>query len=127
MTAKPIIINNVDMTELFTPTGARVSYAQEEGENSGVMLDGSTTKDVTAIRAVVTLDTMPLKEDQQKTLLQSLFSAAYVKLEFFDPMIAEQRAMIATIDGISTTHRGAATEGVEYWTGMTITFREATP
>ena len=61
---KSISINDVDCSTIFTRYGYSVSYTKIRGAAGGTMLDGSTTEDVIAIKAVVTLSFMPQTEEE---------------------------------------------------------------
>ena len=50
--SKTIKINDVDFTSMFTPVGYSVGYKSIQGNNGGLMLDGSYTEDEIAQKAV---------------------------------------------------------------------------
>ena len=81
---KEIHINGTNRTSLFTKYGYAVGYKKIRGRNGGTMLDGSTTEDIIAIKAVVTLPLMPLSEEQLNELIADIYGGDYVTLYYFD-------------------------------------------
>ena len=116
MGRKTIKINNVDRTALFTPYGYSVTYKKVMGSNGGVMQDGSTIEDVIAIKAVITLPCMPLKENQFYSLLASLYGSKYAELHYFDPRTNAYRTIECIYAEVSGTHRITNVYGQEIWT-----------
>ena len=119
---KRIVIDGVDYTSYFTRTGYSVVYESVQGDNAGLMLDGSYTEDELKIRAIVTLPCMPLKQDQLSDILQAVYGSPYHTVEYFDPMTRsyKQEEMRRSIS--EQKYRGYGADGNEYWTGTVITF-----
>ena len=113
----------VDFTDVFTPTGYTVSYIKRRGKNSGMMMDGSYTDDVLAVKAVVTCYCMPTNEVQLQALLE-MISNTYVIVRFFDPRVNAYRKMTAMPSEPVQKYRGQGGNALEYWTGTVITFTE---
>jgi len=124
MAQKTIQINGTDYTAYFPPAGYEVSYEKVSGQNEGLMLDGSFTEDTIAVKAVVTVHTMPLTEEQQSSLLQSLYSDDYATVYYFDLRKNAYRSAVMRYEVTKVKHRGNGSDGNEYWTGLSITFED---
>lgn len=122
--SKTIKINGKDFTRMFTPRGYVVRYESVQGNNGGLMLDGSTTEDELAIKAVVSLPVMPLNEVDVATLLQAIYSEPYVTLYFYDPLVGGYRETLFRRSQAEQKYRGFGSDGKEYWTGPALTLTE---
>lgn len=124
MARKTIQINGTDYTDYFPPEGYKVQYTKVTGQNEGLMLDGSYTEDILAIKAVVSSPLMPLTEAQQSKLLQDLLSEDYATVYYFDPRRNAYRSAVMQYEIEASKHRGTGADGKEYWTGMAVTFTD---
>lgn len=122
--SKTIKINGADFTRMFTPRGYVVRYESVQGNNGGLMLDGSTTEDELAIKAVVSLPVMPLNEEDVATLLQAIYSEPYVTLHFYDPKLGGYRETLFRRNQAQQKYRGFGSDGKAYWTGPALTLTE---
>ena len=120
---KTIAINGKDYSDIFTREGYIVSYIKRRGQNSGIMLDGSYTDDVLAVKAVVTCYCMPTNESQLQELLTAI-SETYVTLRYYDPKNGEYRTITAMPSDPQQKYKGFGGDMNEYWTGTVITFTE---
>ena len=78
--SKTIKINDVDFTSMFTPVGYAVGYKSIQGNNGGLMLDGSYTEDEIAQKAVISLPCMPLNSSNLSNLLSNIYGSVYPKV-----------------------------------------------
>ena len=124
MARKTIQINGVDFTDYFPPCGYEVDYVKVTGNNEGLMLDGSYTEDVLAIKAVVHSQLMPLTEEQQSYFLQTMQADRYASVYYFDPKKNAYRTAVMQYETDTTRHRGTGTNGSEYWTGLAVTLTD---
>ena len=124
MARKTIQINGTDYSEYFPPSGYEVSYIKVKGNNEGLMLDGSYTEDILAIKAVVSSPLMPLTEAQQSAFLQDVLSDDYVTVYYFDPRKNAYRSAVMQYEVNPTKHRGTGANNNEYWTGLAVTFTD---
>lgn len=122
--AKNILINGVDFTEYFTPIGFRCSYTKIEGGNGGTMKNGDTLQDIIAVKASGQAACMPLTETQQSTLLAAIYSSQPVLLQYFDARTGSDRTVEAYMEASETTYKGFGGTGVEFWTGLVVSFSE---
>lgn len=122
--SKIIKINGIDFTNMFTPYGYSVRYESIQGNNGGLMLDGSYTEDEIARKAVITLPVMPLKELDVSELLQAIYSDKYVSLYYFDPFAGSYLDITARRRESEQKYRGFGSDGNEYWTGPSLTLTE---
>lgn len=122
--SKTIKINGTDFTSMFTRRGYVVRYESVHGNNGGLMLDGSTTEDELAIKAVVALPVMPLSETDVAVLLQAIYSEPYVTLQYFDPKTGAYRTALFRRSQAEQKYRGYGSDGNEYWTGPSLTLTE---
>lgn len=119
---KRIVINGTDYTDFFTKLGYTVQYESVQGNNAGLMLDGSYTEDELKVRAIVTLPCMPLNEEQLGEILREVYSSSYHRVEFFDPKSNGYKTEEMRRNVSRQKYRGRGADGVEYWTGTVITF-----
>ena len=122
--AKTIKLNNVDFTEMFTKHGYSVSYTSVQGNQGGLMKDGSYMEDELAIKASVSLPCLPLNEEQISSLLSVIYSSPYVQLYYYDPRSGGYRDIVARRNKAEQNHKGFGTDGQEYWTGTVLTLQE---
>ena len=124
MARKTIQINGTDFTAYFPEAGYQVNYIKESGTNEGLMLDGSYTEDVIAVKAVVSSPLLPLTEEHQSSFLQTLYSDDYAGVYYFDPRKNDYRSAVMRYEINPMKHRGNGTDGNEYWTGLAVTFTD---
>lgn len=121
---KDIHINRHDYTSLVTRYGYSVSYTKIDGGQGGTMLDGSTTVDVLAIKAVITVPLMPLFESQLNEIVADALSKDYPVLYYYDPRTANYREIETIMDEPSMQHVGYSVAEQEVWLAGTLTFTE---
>lgn len=121
---KTIMINGVDFTSYFTPSGFVCSYEMIEGQNSGVMKNGDMVKDILAVKARGQAKCMPLHESQQAKLLAAIYEVQPVTLQYFDARTGGNRTVKAYMDASKTTYKGYGGTGVEFWTDLVVSFSE---
>ena len=121
---KEIRINNHDYTSLVTRYGYTVNYTKVDGGQGGTMLDGSTTVDVLAIKAVVTVPLMPLFESQLFEVISDALSSDYPTLYYYDPRTADYRAIETIMSEPEMRHVGQSITDAEIWLAGTLTFTE---
>ena len=121
---KTIILNGKDCTRMFTRTGYVVSYRSVQGNNGGVMLDGSYTDDELALKVDIKLPVMSLSEDDIVTLLSIIYDGEYVSVNFFDPKEKTYRDSVFRRSQMEQKYRGFGSDGREYWTGPSLTLME---
>lgn len=121
--AKKIKLNNVNMTDYFTPTGISVTYKKVQGENGGTYLSGEREEDVLAWKAVVKLTCMPLTEEQQSEVLQKVTSSDPT-LYYFDPLLKGYRTIHYMASVSEAVYKGHGGTGLIFWTGLVITAEE---
>ena len=120
----PVIIDGVDFSTDFNKYGSSVRYDPREGENGGMMLDGSMMVDILAWKAVLTLPCNDLTGDRLSALLQATLKAE-ISVTFWDPRLNEQRTATFIRPELSDqtlTLQTAA--GVRWYSGMTLTLTE---
>lgn len=121
---KEISINKIDCASLFPRYGYTVEYKKIHGNAGGTMLDGSTTEDVIAIKAVITLTVMPLTEASMTALLSSIYSKDYVQLEYFDTRAGDYRTIEAIYSEMQVKHLFTNVNDDEIWQSEKLTFTE---
>lgn len=121
----PLIINGIDFTALANRSSYTVEYEKRTGPNAGMMLDGSLTEDVLAIKAVISWSLNSMTAHQLNRLLAETLSAyPYVTVTYFEPRMNAPRTaeFIPTVGALSyafTRH------GADYYRdGTTLTLRE---
>ena len=122
--AKTININGVDFTSYFTPSGFVCAYTKIDGGNGGTMKNGDTIQDIVAVKARGQATCMPLTEEQQKTLLSTIYSSQPVLLQYFDARTGADRTVEAYMETNETVYRGIGATGNTYWTGLVGSFSE---
>lgn len=121
---KSISINDVDCSTIFTRYGYSVSYTKIRGTAGGTMLDGSTTEDVIAIKAVVTLYFMPQTEEELNAFLNLLYKSDYAKVNYFDPKAKDYRTIEAIYSEITSKHILTNVNNDEMWAIEQLTLTE---
>lgn len=119
---KRLKINGTDYSGYFTRTGYSVGYESVQGSNAGQMLDGTYTEDELKIRTVVTLNCMPLTQEQLSALLNEVYGRVYHMVEYFDPKTNGYREEEMRRHVTTQTYRGFGAGGDEYWTRTSVTF-----
>lgn len=122
--AKTININGVDFTSYFTTSGFVCAYTKIDGGNGGTMKNGDTIQDIVAVKARGQATCMPLTEEQQKTLLSTIYSSQPVLLQYFDARTGADRTVEAYMETNETVYRGVGATGNTYWTGLVVSFSE---
>ena len=122
--AKTISINGVDFTSYFTHSGFVCAYTKIDGGNGGAMKNGDTIQDIVAVKARGQATCMPLTEEQQKTLLSTIYSSQPVLLQYFDARTGADRTVEAYMETNETVYRGVGATGNTYWTGLVVSFSE---
>lgn len=121
---KSISINDVECSTLFTRYGYSVSYIKIYGDAGGTMLDGSTTEDVIAIKAVVTYSFMPQTEEELNAFLNLLYKSDYAKINYFDPKAKDYRTIEAIYSEITSKYVMTNVNDDELWTTEQLTLTE---
>lgn len=121
---KEIRINNHDYTSLVTRYGYSVNYTKIDGGQGGTMLDGSTTVDVLAIKAVITVPLMPLFEGELFGIISDVLSTDYPTLYYFDPRTNSYRTIQTIMGEPEMRHVGQSITEAEIWLAGTLTFTE---
>lgn len=121
---KNISINNVDCSSLFMRYGYTVNYKKIRGKNGGTMLDGSTTEDVIAIKAVISLSFMPQTEADLTAFLTSLYGSDYATVYYFDPKEGGYRTIEAIYSEMNVKHLMTNINDAEMWQPGTLTLTE---
>lgn len=116
---KQIVIDTVDFTELFTPSGYSVWYEAIEGGQSAVMLDGTTSVDEITIKAVVSLPCWPLSDEQLQSLFSVLLAQPVHTVKYYDPHYGTRTATMKRRLP-RQKYKGLNVNGVHYWTGTTV-------
>lgn len=125
MAKKTIRINGIDFTSCVPRAGYMVTYKKMDGGQGGMMLDGSTTVDTLAIKAVVTVPVLPSLGDAAiSTILSELLVSDYPTLSYFDPWRNEYREVETIVDGVETLHAGTNINYDEVWKTPSLVFTE---
>ncbi len=85
-----LIIDGVDFSSFVNKYVYSVEYIKREGQNGGVMLDGSLTVDVLARKAVITVETNGSWDTQLSDFLAALDNDTVV-VEYTDPKTGTTR------------------------------------
>lgn len=109
---------------MFTKYGYVVKYRSVQGNNGGLMLDGSTTEDELAVKADIRLPVIPLNETDIGILLALIYEKPYVTIYFFDPKEKSYREAEFRRNQMEEKYRGFGSDGKEYWTGSSLTLME---
>lgn len=121
---KEISINGVDCSSLFMRYGYTTDYKKIHGANGGTMLDGSTTEDVIAIKAVISLSFMPQTEADLTAFLTSLYGSDYATVYYFDPKEGGYRTIEAIYSEMNVKHLMTNINDAEMWQPGTLTLTE---
>lgn len=120
---KDIHINGKDFTSFFGDTGYIVRYVRVQGNNGGMMQDGTTLLDTLKYNAAVDLPTFALNEEQLAELLAEIVTD-YITLYFYSPAIKGYTTVSAIPSEPTVRYRGHGADGNAYWTGEVITLTE---
>ena len=122
---KEISINGVDCSSLFMRYGYSVNHKKIHGANGGTMLDGSTTEDVIAVKAVISLSFMPQTEEDLSAFLSSLYGSDYATVYYYDPKEGAYRTIEAIYSEMNAKHLMTNINDNEMWQpgAMTLTER----
>lgn len=118
-----IEIAGIDFTNEAQRYGMSVQYTKREGNNGGIMMDGSLTVDILAWKAVITLPFNPMPADKQSQLMKAVANS-YVMVKYFDPMENKYATKEFNAD-FGTTHVTLfASDGARWFEGLTIVLTE---
>ena len=121
---KNITINGVDCVSFFPKYGQSVDYKKIHGNAGGTMLDGSTTEDVIAIKAVITFNFVPQTEERMIAFLSNLYSKPYAAVTYFDPLTGKDRDIEAIYSEMSEAHLFENVYSNDMWRLHSITLTE---
>ena len=121
---KEISINGVDCSSLFMRYGYTTDYKKIHGANGGTMLDGSTTEDVIAVKAVISLSFMPQTEEALSAFLSSLYGSDYATVRYFDIKEGDYRTIEAIYSEMNVKHLMTNIYDNEMWQPGTMTLTE---
>lgn len=121
---KEISINGVDCASLFMRYGYSTDYKKVHGANGGTMLDGSTTEDVIAVKAVISLSFMPQTEADLSAFLSSLYGSDYAIVRYFDIKEGDYREIEAIYSEMNVKHLMTNIYDNEMWQPGTMTLTE---
>lgn len=88
------------------------------------MLDGSTTEDVLAIKAVLSFDFIPQSEEVMGAFLKRLHSSKYATVKYFDIEENDYREIEAIYGEVEVRYIFENIEGFSMWRANTLTFTE---
>ena len=121
---KEISINGVDCSSLFMRYGYSTDYKKIHGANGGTMLDGSTTEDVIAVKAIISLSFMPQTETDLSAFLSALYELPYATVRYFDLKAGGYRTIEAIYSEINVKHLMTNINDAEMWQPGTMTLTE---
>ena len=121
---KEISINGVDCSSLFMRYGYSTDYKKIHGANGGTMLDGSTTEDVIAVKAVISLSFMPQTEEALSAFLSSLYESPYATVRYFDLKAGDYREIETIYSEMNVKHLMTNINDAEMWQPGTMTLTE---
>jgi hypothetical protein len=121
---KKIFINDTDCSALFMRYGYTVNYKKIHGNAGGTMLDGSTTEDVIAVKAVISLSFMPQKEADLASFLASLYGSDYAIVSYYDPKDGDYREIEAIYSEVNVKHIMSNINDDEIWQTDSLTLTE---
>lgn len=121
---KEITINGVECSSLFVRFGYAIDYKKIYGANGGTMLDGSTTEDVVAVKAVISLTFIPQAEEALSAFLSSLYGSEYATVRYFDLKTGDYRTIEALYSEMNVKHLMTNIYDEEVWQPGTITLTE---
>ena len=120
---RTVLINGLDFTDCFDPRYS-VTYPKVQGQNAGLMLNGTYTDDIIAQRGRFSMPTGPVPEARLQQLLQVLTSDDYVTVYIYDPRDGTFRTGVMRVEIDEMEHLGTGSAGREYWNGPTVTFED---
>ena len=116
-------LNGVDFSPQINRYGYLFSYEPREGNNGGMMLDGSLTVDVLAWKAVIQLDCNAMKSSAQAAIM-AMCATDYVTVTYYDTKENSNKTSVF-IPSIGETKIGIiAPDNTKWFTGLTLTLRE---
>lgn len=121
---KNIEINGIDCKSFFPKYGQSLDYKKIHGNAGGTMLDGSTTEDVIAVKAEITLNFIPQAEERMTAFLGNLYAQPYAQVTYFDPMTGQYRDIEAIYGEIGVVHLFENAFNDEMWKLHSITLTE---
>ena len=116
-------INDVDYTSAIQRYGMATTYQKREGNNGGMMLDGSMTVDVIAYKAVLTIPLNPMLADEQAALISTV-ATDYVDVYYFDAKTGGYRTAMFIPDIGMTSAVIMKSDGNKYFSGLALTLTE---
>lgn len=121
---KDIMINGVDCSKIFTEYGYSVNYKKINGKAGGTMLDGSTTVDVIAIKAVISFAVLPQKEEEMSNFIKLMYSGDYLEVTYFDIRENGYRTIETIPSEVSAKHLMQNVFGTHMWQVKAVSFTE---
>lgn len=116
-------INGIDFSSYVEKNSYLVSYETREGNNGGMMLDGSWTNDIIAFKATVTFTIVGMTAARLAEITSACLDQ-YVNLTYLDTRTNSQRTA-QFMPSVGTATYAFARHGLDYFrNGMTLTFRE---
>lgn len=89
----PLTIEGIDCSNYANINNYNIGYKAIQGNNGGIMLDGSTTVDVLAYKCVITLDLNSMTGIQLSTILTAILKP-YVTVTYFDTLTNANRTAV---------------------------------
>ena len=121
---KNISINGIDCASFFPKHGQSVAYKKIHGNAGGLMLDGSTTEDVIAVKAEITFNFIPQAEERMTAFLGNLYAQPYAQVTYFDPLTGKEKEIEAIYGEINVSHLFENAYANDMWHMHTITLTE---
>lgn len=118
------LLNGTDYSDMLKEVNFNVTYEKREGNNGGMMKDGSMTVDILAWKALITVQTKGVEPSRMAALLQELI-ADYVEVTFLDTRTNTERTAMF-IPNVVETPIGFFKDGEIGWyrsTSITLTER----
>ena len=123
MTKMPLEVNGVDWSSYIATYGYAETPRKVEGQNGGVMLDGTTRWDILAIKYDLVVPLMPLTMDAISIMLTSCVSGSVpVRYKSASSNSMVTRQMRPDFSAITLALKSPIQE---YFSGMYVTFTEA--
>ena len=118
-----LILNNIDFSDIIKETEFSVVYQKREGNNGGMMKDGSMTVDIIAWKAVISVTTKGMSSVRMMALLNELITD-YVEVTFIDTRTNLERTALFIPD-IVETPIGYFNDGeIGFYNSTTVTLTE---
>lgn len=97
-----LIINDIDFSAALKAVASMtVTYEKREGNNGGMMKDGSMVVDIIAWKAVIEVETQGIASNTMQALLAEMISD-YVEVTFIDPRTNARRTAEFIPDVVKT-------------------------